>query len=334
MFVVLAKSMRHEFSEAHMPRAKSPGEIIPFSATPQQIVCATDFSAQSAQATQAATALAGRLHEPLVLLHAIDESARRALPGEVRNSLRSFERQRLADEAQSLRESGIEVHEAFCEGTPDAMLAESANAPQTRLVVLSSHGRKPPARQLPASLPERLAQTLPVPTLIVRSAAPLIAWARGERTLRVFVGADFSTPSAAALEWVSWLRRVGPCDVVVAYIESLISDSGPADAEHAPNAIPVLAQMAEVEERAFRKRVRAVLGPGRLRIRFEDGWGRSDVHLIEMAGEERADLMVVGTHQRHGLARMRQPSVSRSVIHYAPMNVACIPAVHAAGADG
>ena len=45
-----------------------------------------------------------------------------------------------------------------------------------------------------------------------------------------------------------------------------------------------------------------------------------------MAHEEQADLIVVGSHQRHGLSRLAHPSVSRAVLHHAPMNVACVPA--------
>ena len=46
---------------------------------------------------------------------------------------------------------------------------------------------------------ERTAESAPVPTLVVRDAAPFEAWARGERALKVFVGVDFSASCAAAL---------------------------------------------------------------------------------------------------------------------------------------
>jgi nucleotide-binding universal stress UspA family protein len=48
--------------------------------------------------------------------------------------------------------------------------------------------------------------------------------------------------------------------------------------------------------------------------------------LVEMAREEQVDLVVVGTHQRHGLGRVGRPSFSRGLLRDAPMNVACIPA--------
>ena len=80
-----------------------------------------------------------------------------------------------------------------------------------------------------------------------------------------------------------------------------------------------------MQARSFRQRVRAALGATGVRVHIEKGWGRSDAHLIEMAREERADLIVVGTHQRHGLGRIGHLSVSRGVLHHAPMCVACVP---------
>ena len=51
------------------------------------------------------------------------------------------------------------------------------------------------------------------PVLVVRRSAPLTRWARGERPLRVLVGADFSGTARAAIAWLSELRRIGPAEV-------------------------------------------------------------------------------------------------------------------------
>jgi nucleotide-binding universal stress UspA family protein len=50
-----------------------------------------------------------------------------------------------------------------------------------------------------------------------------------------------------------------------------------------------------------------------------------DVHLVDLARAAQADLLVVGTHQRHGLERWTKGSVSRGVLRHAPMSVACVP---------
>jgi nucleotide-binding universal stress UspA family protein len=288
-------------------------------------VCGTDFSLQAAQAVEAAAALAKRLDEPLVLVHAIDKDSRAALPADVRQSLCLYERAQLHEELERVREAKVEVVEHFGAGKPDAVLVEAAEAQYARLLVVSSHGRKPPGRWVLGSVAERVAEASPVPTLVVRSAAPFVAWTAGKRRLRVFVGADFSVQSEAALRWVAWLRQLGRCDVVVAHLEPTLPTNGPFDMYPSPAVAEMLDRTEQVQARSFRQRVRAVLGASRVRVRIEKGWNRSDAHLIQVAREERADLIVVGTHQRHGLGRIGHLSVSRGVLHYAPMSVVCVP---------
>jgi len=290
-----------------------------------QVVCGTDFSKTAAQAAETAAAFAARLREPLVLVHAVDEASRAQLPAEVRESLSTFSQQCLSEEGRRLQAGGVEVREVFRAGAPDAVLLDFAADAKTRLVVLSPFGRGAPAGWILGSVAEHIAQTSPVPTLIVRSGEPFGSWLKGQRHLRVFVGADFSIPSEAALRWVGWLRQLGPCEVTVAYLEQEFVPAAGASALSSL-ARDLAARTEAVQIRCFRQRVRELLGPSRLRVRIEKGWGRSDAHLLQLATEDRADLIVVGTHQHAGPGRFGSPSTSRGVLHYAPMSVACVPA--------
>jgi nucleotide-binding universal stress UspA family protein len=47
-----------------------------------------------------------------------------------------------------------------------------------------------------------------------------------------------------------------------------------------------------------------------------------------MAHRDHVDLLVVGTHQRHGLGRLRFGSVSRTVLHHSTASVAVVPPAH------
>jgi len=47
--------------------------------------------------------------------------------------------------------------------------------------------------------------------------------------------------------------------------------------------------------------------------------------LFEISHVEKMDLVVIGTHQRAGLGRIRFGSVSRSVLRHARISVAIIP---------
>jgi nucleotide-binding universal stress UspA family protein len=289
------------------------------------IVCGTDFSEESARAVDVAAALAKRLGEPFVLVHAVNERRRENLPGDLRDSLALCARAQLHDEWERLRPLQVEAIEAFRAGAPDAVLLDEAAAHHARLLVLGAKRRLLSPRPSGGVL-ERVAEAGHAPTLVVRDAAPLRRWARQERRLRVLVAADFSAPSVAALRWVDWLRQMGPCDMVVAYIERSIASHPGADSYPALFMDPMALKTERTRERHFQQSVRALLGRSRVRVRIETKWALSDAHLIQLAAEERADLIVLGAHSGRGSHRFGQHSVARGVLRYAPLNVVCVPA--------
>jgi len=290
-----------------------------------EVVCGTDFSKASIIATDAASALAFRLREPLVLLHAFDEPSRTLLPQNLRESLRAFEQQQLQEELERLQTDGLVVRKAFCESAPVEALIRFAERPSTRLVIVSSGRDAPNNQAIFGSVAEHVTGYPPAPALLIRNSLPLVEWAQEKRKLRVFVAANFSAASDAALKWVRWLRQVGSCDVTVAYLEfPLVRDSALGGGS-APGAAPLIAKIEQTEEICFRRRVRKLLSTNRVRVCFEKDWGRSDAHLIQLACRERADLIVVGVNERHGLDQIAHHSVSRAIARYAPTNVACIP---------
>ena len=210
-------------------------------------------------------------------------------------------------------------------GRPDEALLELASGSDVRLLVMASLGHRA-NEWLLGSTAERVAERAPVPTLVVRSAAPFEAWGRGERVLKVFVAFDFTGASVAALRWMKSLSAAGSCEVIVGYNDWPLGETArlgitdPFLLGHNPP------QVQRILERELSERAGAVLGEGVARIRVEPSVGRADLRLVEMASEEQADLIVVGTHQRHGLGRVAHPSISRGLLRNAPMSVACIPA--------
>jgi nucleotide-binding universal stress UspA family protein len=91
-----------------------------------------------------------------------------------------------------------------------------------------------------------------------------------------------------------------------------------------------LAATAEKElqkdlEHDLAERVAAFLPGEKVRTVVEAGWGNPEGYLYEMASRQHVDLIIVGTHQRHGLGRVLLGSVSRAVLHHAKVAVAVIP---------
>lgn len=84
----------------------------------------------------------------------------------------------------------------------------------------------------------------------------------------------------------------------------------------------------------MKENVGALLGSENATIRVLPGTVRVHHQIIAAAREARAELLIIGTHQRHGVGRVLHPSVSRAVLRHSPLSVACVPSpVEAAAAQ-
>ena len=294
-----------------------------------KVVCGTDFSQHAAEAADVAAALAARLNEPLALIHVMEATRYELLSKELFDNLRDRRQARLKQEAERLRKSGVKVEEELLTGSPSTVLADFAGGSKAGLIVVSSLGQIAPSRWLVGSVAERVAQTASMPTLVVRGAEAFKSWSK-VRPLNILVGYDFSASSDAALQWVAALRKLGPCRITVAFVSWPPQERGRLGMGGHASPLENPPEVEKLLERDLRKRCEAALGDAEVHIRVAAAWGRPEPQLIELAREAQADLIVVGAHQRHGLERFW--SVSREILHDAPMSVACVPAARTADA--
>jgi hypothetical protein len=83
--------------------------------------------------------------------------------------------------------------------------------------------------------------------------------------------------------------------------------------------------VARVARRETRRWVGELPGSGQVSLAVTATWGRIDVPLLDEARRRAADVVVVGTHQRSGMARAWHGSVSRHVAHEAHGDVVTVP---------
>jgi len=288
------------------------------------IVCGTDFSENATQAELVAAAIAERLGTPLELVHALEPAA--DLDATVRDAATNLSLRRLGERRELLSKGrALDARTRAVAGSPDEVLLDVAREVGAELIVVSSLGLRKQHRWLLGSVAERVAQSSPIPVLVVRHAESLEAWARGAKPLRVMVGIESTSVSKAALRWVVALGAIGPCEIVVTHVawppgeHERLGTHGHMPLDH------LRPEVREALVRDLRSFIAGVPGAENLTLQVSPGLGRTDAHLALLAEQARVDLLVVGTHQRALAARFWQGSVSRGVLHRATSNVACVP---------
>ncbi len=284
------------------------------------VLCGTDFSENARAAAEVGAQLAHEWEQPLTLAHATLETNAAAA------------RTALSREGARLRKaSSAGILTRLLEGEPSEVLADRTAVGSTRLVVVSSLGKRGPARWFLGSVAERTAERAKVPTLVVRNSETLNSWLRGERSLRVFIAFNFTQTSDAALRWVRTdLLPTRPCELVIAHVNwppeegSRIGGATPIRLEGNPP------EVQRVLVRDLKARANELLGTDDFKVRVEPNWGRPDVRLADMAAEEEADLIVIGSHQSHGLQRLWHHSISRGLLERSSASVAVVPTPPAA----
>ena len=269
------------------------------------IVCGTDFSATAKEAVDIAAAIARQLRTRLFLVH-VDQ-----LQGSLGSDPFMLEaailqrRRELDSEAQRLRGLGTKVDKKFLSGSAFDGIVDLAEQSNAGLIVIGAVGHGLTRRILIGSVAERVAETSPVPTLVVRPNSQLLPWVRGETRLKILAGHDFSPTADAALRWIAQLRVIGDFSLTVAHIQ--------------------LSSEQQHTEQELIDRAAKIIPPQQFAVRLVPCWGNCEGALFETAAREDVDLVVVGTHQRQGIQRIRLGSVSRAVLHHATRSVAVVP---------
>jgi nucleotide-binding universal stress UspA family protein len=285
-----------------------------------KILCGTDFSAQAERASRAALQLARKFGDTLVLAHVLEPPTSNLL--EVATDARTFEEavrgatsKALDDAAAALRSYGVSVETAILAGHPHEALTTLAKEVDARMIVLGSHGRHAPWRWFVGSVAERTQRLSDRPVLIVHdSVEGLGQWAGGRQPLRVVVGIDMSAASHAPVAFVKELRKKGPCRVDFVHVSR-------------PFAFAPAGDVLSLLDRALREQVGEMQRAGDCSLRIVPNWNTDAETLAQYVSAEKADLVVVGTHQRRGLDLMITGSVAREMARLATAPVLTVPTV-------
>lgn len=143
----------------------------------KKILLPTDFSDNSNQALDYASALAQKFDAEIHLLHVlqdlialIPEPGVALIPGDFHEELKQSAEQSLKQVLGSDSASGLSVVRATRDGTPFVEIIRYAKENDVDLIVMGTHGRSGLSHVLLGSVAERVVRKAPCPVLTVRQA--------------------------------------------------------------------------------------------------------------------------------------------------------------------
>ncbi len=286
------------------------------------VLGATDFSPASEGAIRWAHAIAQRFQAELVLFHALSldptplagvaalapdlasrlsAEARRAAEARMQDLQRRFPAARTVIEHTSAREGILRAAQAY----------------RADLVCVGTHGRTGLPGLLYGSVAQHVVVHSPVPVLTVRPGD------RPARVRCVLAPTDFSPASDLALPWAELLARTFEARLVLLHVLEFTYEALLELAEEGS-----LEPVGEVIARRLEDRARADLAaraerlaPCETLLRTGLGAGTCRLRIVEAIQEVEADLVVMGTHGRSGVDRLRFGSVAEYVVRTSPVPV-------------
>jgi nucleotide-binding universal stress UspA family protein len=219
----------------------------------------------------------------------------------------------LAEAAQQPDFAGVTVTYESTIGDPGDRLREMAGEGETRLVVMTSHGKGGFKRMVQGSVSDELVRTAKVPVLVVRSGAARTG------LHRVLVALDGSETGETALPIARELARAAGAEVHLLRVLNPVSEVtwtgvGPA---------PDLAQVTEQLSASARDYLAGKALEGE---HWDVLYGRPLDGILQYVDDHHCDVIVIGSRGRGGFARLALGSTADAVVRSADVPVLVVPA--------
>ena len=287
----------------------------------RNILVPTDFSGAARQALQ----LAVRLAPPGCTVHVMhvitptesdpyspvrlrpEGQARQRLPEEVTDEL-------LQQLIQEVATDQVAVARAWRRASDVVgAVLDYADTVEAELIVLGTHGRRGLQRFLLGSVAEAIVRRASVPVLTVREHARV-----PEAIQHILVPTDFSEDARMALrEAARWAAHFRARLTLLHVLAPAVIPVSVTEVAAVYEVVPGLQE--RIQEELTRWIEAEVPESVSSDVRIEEG--PVDLTILEQARQEQADLIVMATHGRSGVARWLLGSVTERVLRQAPCPV-------------
>lgn len=303
----------------------------------EQVLCPTDFSIFSSRALRHATALARRFEARLTVLHVIPYVVPYGsglpyylpAPTVASPAMRQHADEEMRRFVEPAVDAPVPVRMEIREGDPWREIQSLAEELPADLVVMGTHGRGGFEHLLLGSVAEKLLRRSPCPVLTVCHEEGR-TWQAPGLVRRILCATDFSQSSADATALAFSLAEKNQAEVTLLHVVEGLPERG----EYMYYAVPETAPLRENLEQKAREQLHTAV-PEEVRagcpIEERVTVGRAYKEILRAAAEQRADLIVMGTHGRGPVGRMFFGSTSHHVVREATCPVLTVRSRQASG---
>lgn len=280
----------------------------------KRMLVATDLSERSDRAVDRAIRLASLFAAEVRVLHVVDED----LPTSVADKQKAAAQKNLAEHLSSLPEAAQPSIVGSVEFGRDWLeIIRQASAYKADLIILGVHRDRGIEGLFEGTTVERILRKGDIPVLVVKDRPT-----HDYRT--IVIGVDFSVYSRRALAFAMDLAPDAHINLVHAYH---IPFKGFVTGAHQASDVrkkyqEQIEQLVEGEMNDFLRGV-SVDSVAISTVMME---GAPHEALHKIVNDVEADLVVVGTHGRTGMARALLGSVAASILNDSPCDVAAVQA--------
>ena len=279
-----------------------------------RFVVGTDLSAASGNALEVAVALAAQRGDAeVVLVHVVDPD----VGGNNEAAIEDAQKQLDAQGAQFAKKP-VNVRTQLVIGPSAETLVGICETENAQVLVIAARSTGSAMGKLGSTSYDIISRSV-VPVLVIRDPAPWLAFARGEKALKLLLGMDDSATCDLGVQWTHALRKLGNVDVVL----GAIYYPDDAAAHYGLHRKSLVDRDPEIEQLMTRDLVRRFGDSRNVVARPRRGLGRIGDHMVDLAKEENVDVIVIGTGQKTGLGRLG--SVSSVIVNDATQSVIAVP---------
>jgi nucleotide-binding universal stress UspA family protein len=281
-----------------------------------RILFATDGSKEALAAAQLLASLPLEVEDSLTLLAVVPQDDEREAEHTLAEPRPGEDEAALASAREIMCYSAATLRSEVRHGSAAQEILRAAAEHPTDLLVVGACGLSSVARFMLGSVAERVARHASCPVLVVRPLSGVLR--------EVILGVDDSPCSARAAEWFRRFPLPPDCEVRLSTVLPLLDTwfrshvtVGPPLAEH----VTTLAERERDEAQRRLRSLAASFAPAGKRTATEIRSGDPSLGLLQVAEEEGADLIVVGSHGQSAIERFLLGSVSERVLRHAHCSV-------------